>query len=152
MISQLFDQSQGELLREVNTPGWLLEQTVASRPWPSLSSTGSPISCSGQSILFPACQMDTCVSVLPVTPPACCCEKRRTSASPPCQRFFAAPSTALAKKKHIEGRQSGEPREMLSHAQTAANLLGTRGYVRTARTCGLLGSTVASQHPSLEAL
>lgn len=30
---------------------------------------------------------------------------------------------------------------MLSRAQTAANLLGTRGHVRMARTRGLLGST-----------
>lgn len=68
-------------------------------------------------------------------------EKEDKAHRPPCRRFFATPSTALAKKKHAEGKQSGEPREMLSHAQTAANLLGTRGHVRMARTHGLLGST-----------
>lgn len=142
MIPQLFHQSQAEILCEAHSPGWLREQPTASSPQPGLYPQPR------QSILLPPYGTDICFSVLLVTPPACCGAKRRTSAPSLCQRFFTAPGTAPAKKKHTEGRKSGEPQEMLSRAQTAANLLGTRGRVRMARTHGFLGSTFP-RHGSL---
>lgn len=112
MTSQLFHQPQVEILREVDSPGRLMEQTMASRPWPGLSSTGSPISCSEQSVLLPPCRTGTCLSVLPVTPPSCCCERRKTSASPPRASGSLPRQAQLSPRKSTqrEGNQANRGR------------------------------------------
>lgn len=90
---------------------------MASRPCQSLSSAVSPISRSFQSILLHSHHTDTCLSLLLASPSACCCEKRRTSSSPvPAvpQHTRHSPHQEQARR----GRQSGEPRELLSHTSS----------------------------------
>lgn len=116
---------------EVNSPGQLTEQIMASRSWPSLSSTPWPISRSTRSILLPPHHTDTCPSASPPAPPACCCETRRTSASPPRASSlfvglcFATPVTAPAEEKTTqgEGNQANRRRWSCTH-KTAAKPVG----------------------------
>lgn len=132
---------------EVNSPGQLTEQIMASRSWPSLSSTPWPISRSTRSILLSPHHTDTCPSASPPAPPACCYETRRTSASPPhasslCVGLcFATPVTAPAEEKATqgEGNQANHRRCSCTH-KTAAKPVGipqTRVYGKDTQAPGV---------------
>lgn len=117
-----------------------MEQTAAGRPRPSLSSTGSPISGTRQSILPPPRGRDTCPSVLPVIPPACCCEKRRTSASPPVPAVLRhtkhSPRQEEAHRGKAIRRTAGDALARTNSSEPAGNPW-THAYGKNARAPGV---------------
>lgn len=102
---------------EISSPDQFKEQAVASRPCQiSPALFHPPHAAFRASFSLPITQIPAFLFCQPLPQPAVV--RKGGQAHPQCQQFHSTPGTARTRNRRTGGRQSGEPRELLSHTSS----------------------------------